>query len=1066
MKKNLFLLMFSVLSISMGLAQTITGKVEDSQGPLAGVSILVKNTTIGVITDFNGNYTIDADVGKTLVYSYIGYKSVEIQVSNQNIINVTLEEDAQNLDEVVLSALGFKENRDNLASTYSKLDSQDVVRSGEPNLINGLSGKASGVIISATSADPGAGSNIQIRGASSIIGQTQPLIVIDGIPVNNDNFEGFGSDSDGGISQQSRLNDINPNDIASIQVFKGASAGAIYGSKALGGVIVITTKRGATGKMKVSLSTNYSMDQINVKHAMQSSYGQGSNGKYSPTAANSWGDRISERAGGEDTVKTTGEYFLGSNGVTYYPITKKNSTNIYTDSNFDAVFQNGHSKNTQLSLSGGNEKGSYYMSLNQINQEGIMKNSNYDKTSITLATTNNFTPWLKNSSKVIYSTNYSNRIQQGSNTAGIYLGLLRNPADFDISGYIGTYYDNNGNPTENRHRSYRRYLGNSSSPTYNNPLWTVNEQTSDTSVDRFIASTDFNITATDWWNIVLRTGLDQYQDDRVYFYPMFSADGATNGRYQNETFVVNDLNAEAISSMNFSLKKDLNMNLIFGAAINKSERKQTYLEAVDFLYNTRLVNPAIAATKINEERNRNFRSIRSYIQSKIQYKDYLNLNLGATYEDASSSSKSFIYPSAEFGFNWAQLISTDLSKGLSFGKLRLAYGEVGLPPGAHLFQTTYENASYSSYSDAVSLDAFGGGFRLNDDKGNAELEFEKKREYELGIDLRFFRNRLSLSGTVYRNETRDALLNLDLNPSEGFNSIYKNAGTIENKGLEVEFSYDLFKGQDFNMSVFGNVFTNKNKVLDLSGVSSINLTVGSSIKSSAVVGQPLGILLGSAALRDAQGNLDLDANGFPQLDPSGDKVIGDPNPDWRGSIGLHSSYKNFSLDIAFDTSQGNEIGERTRYVLYGFGTHSDVGNTVTPSSDLKNYAGATIPAGVPVRGNIMDYGAGPVLLDEKWYTTLGGGFGGSVINEFAIGDASYVRLRELTAALNLTGNWIKKLNLESVKLNVTGRNLALWTDLRGIDPDVNQFGNGNGKGLDYFTNPSSKSILFGLNINY
>ena len=305
-----------------------------------------------------------------------------------------------------------------------------------------------------------------------------------------------------------------------------------------------------------------------------------------------------------------------------------------------------------------------------------------------------------------------------------------------------------------------------------------------------------------------------------------------------------------------------------------------------------------------------------------------------------------------------------------------------------------------------------------------------------------------------------------MNPSEGFNSIYKNAGTIENKGLEVEFSYDLFKGQDFNMSVFGNVFTNKNKVLDLSGVSSINLTGGSSIKSSAVVGQPLGILLGSAALRDAQGNLDLDANGFPQLDPSGDKVIGDPNPDWRGSIGLHSSYKNFSLDIAFDTSQGNEIGERTRYVLYGFGTHSDVGNTVTPSSDLKNYAGATIPAGVPVRGNIMDYGAGPVLLDEKWYTTLGGGFGGSVINEFAIGDASYVRLRELTAALNLTGNWIKKLNLESVKLNVTGRNLALWTDLRGIDPDVNQFGNGNGKGLDYFTNPSSKSILFGLNINY
>ena len=1057
-----FLLLFSVVAFAQ---KSIKGKVTDESGiPLPGASVLIEGTTTGTTTDFDGVFTLDVRQGQTIVVSYIGYRKISRQVDSQDTYDFILTTDNA-LDEVVVSALGFKENRDKIASTYSKMQANDVVRSGEPTLINGLAGKASGITISATSADPGAGSNIQIRGASSIIGQTQPLIIIDGVPTNNDNFEGFGSGADGGISQQSRLNDINPNDIESIQIFKGASAGAIYGSKALGGVIVITTKRGAEGKMRASYNTSISYDIINVRHPMQKSYGQGANGKYSPTATNSWGDFIEARSGEADAINTSGEYFLANTGVAYYPITKKNSMEVYVDRNFDLVFTTGSTQTHQFNLSGGNNKGTYYMSMNKVNQNGIMRNSNYNKSSFTLATTYNFSEWLRNNSKVIYSTNYSNRIQQGSNTAGIYLGLLRTPPDFDISGYKGTYFDKNGNPIEDRHRSYRRYLGNSSSATYNNPLWTLYEQTSDTDVNRVVASTEFTATLKPWWNAVLRSGLDQYTDDRVYFFPMFSSDGATNGRYQNETFNVTEVNTELISSMQFSWD-NLDLNLISGFAMNDSQRKQTYLEAVDFLYNARLQNPAVAATKNYEERNRLFRTVRGYVQSQFQYKDYLNMNLGATYEDASSSSKSFIYPSAELGFNWGGLVKEDMTKGLSFGKLRLAYGEVGLPPGAHLFSTTYENASYSSYSDLISLDAFGGGFRVNDDKGNPNLEFEKKRELELGLDLRFFRNRLSLSGTIYRNETRDALLYLDLNPSEGYNSIYQNAGRIENKGWETEFEYALVKGDDFNLSVFGNVFANRNKVLDLSGVASVNLTSGSSVKSSAVVGQPLGVLLGSAALRDANGNLELDKNGFPQLDPTGDKVIGDPNPDWRGSFGVRANYKGLKLNALFDTSQGNDLAERTRYVLYGFGTHADVGNTVTVSSDIVNYAGTTIAAGSTVRGNIQNFGGGDVLLDEKWYTTLGGGFGGSVISEFAVADASYVRFRELTLGYELKNALVEKLKLSSVDINLTGRNLALFTNIRGIDPDVNQFGNGNGKGLDYFTNPASKSYLFGITINY
>jgi hypothetical protein len=219
-------------------------------------------------------------------------------------------------------------------------------------------------------------------------------------------------------------------------------------------------------------------------------------------------------------------------------------------------------------------------------------------------------------------------------------------------------------------------------------------------------------------------------------------------------------------------------------------------------------------------------------------------------------------------------------------------------------------------------------------------------------------------------------------------------------------------------------------------------------------------------MHKADGAFDLDANGFPQLDGTGDKVLGDPNPDWRGAAGLRANYKGFSLNVLFETSQGLDMAERTRFVLYGFGTHADTGNEVTPTQDIVNYAGTIIPAGTLVRGNIQDFGAGPVLLDEKWYTSLGGGFGGSVINEFAVTDASWTRLRELSLAYRLDSDMIKKIGFESIQFSLTGRNLALWSKIKGIDPDVSQFGSGLAKGVDYFTNPSSKSIVFGININY
>src|SRR5690606_19937547 len=423
--KTKIIILFACLFLHYGYSQTneLTGTVSDQSGPLPGVSIIVKGTNRGAATDFDGAFSLLAEPGDTLVFSYIGYHTQEIVIDNFEPLQVVMMEDVEVLDDVVVSILGFNEDRDEIASTYASINPDEIVESGEPTLLNGLAGKASGLSISASTSDPGAGSNIQIRGASSIIGQTTPLFVIDGIPVNNDNIQGFGSSADGGVSQQSRINDLNPDDIESMNVYKGASAGVVYGSKGIGGVIVITTKKGKKGKLRATLSSTYSIDEINRKHPLQTGFGQGAGGVYNPTGANSWGDRIADRPGGEDIFNTSGEYFEAQDGTIHYPILTKNSRETFVDKNFDEIFRTGNTRNIRFNVSGGNENNTYYFSTNRIEQDGIMRNSFYKKTSFTLGTTFKFNEWLSTSPKVTYSHNTSNRIQQGSNSAGVYLGL-------------------------------------------------------------------------------------------------------------------------------------------------------------------------------------------------------------------------------------------------------------------------------------------------------------------------------------------------------------------------------------------------------------------------------------------------------------------------------------------------------------------------------------------------------------------------------------------------------------------------------------------------------------------
>ena len=1052
--------------------QSVSGTVTDQEGePLIGVNIIVQGTAQGTVTDFDGTYQVEVPSGESvLVFSYTGYAQQEIPVNGRSTIDVTMEESAELLDEVVVSALGFAQRKDEMGSTYSTIAADDVVRSGEATLVNGLAGRAAGVRIARSNGDPGAGSTIQIRGANTITGSSDPLIILDGVPISNSTLYGGGNDGrDGGTSQQSRLNDLNPADIETIQVLKGASAAALWGSRAANGVIVITTKKGKSGKPSITFSTSYSIDEINTKHPLQDRFGQGRGGKYSSTARESWGDKIADRPGGADVVNESGARFVADDGTVYYPITEKRSQETFNESNFDAVFRNGHVYQNDLTISGGSDKSTFFFSLGRLDQDGIIRNSYYDRTNVRLNNQTFFNNWLNMTTRASYINSNANRIQQSSNVAGLYLGLLRNAPDFDIRDYRGTYINASGQEFPLAHRAYRRHLGGPAAPAYNNPLWSTDEQEATTKMDRFLLSSELNIDPTPWLKFTLRGGVDTYTDRRNYFWPVNSS-GEVDGRFNEDVIQERETNFDAIARGTFQLSDNIGLLATLGWNINDRQRRWNYAQIRGFLANVRLpttdVNTSNGASTVTNGK-RFVRSNRGYGVLSFDLYQQLFVNFSGAVEAASSVQGSFFYPSVDAAWQFTRLSGLSGNNLLSFGKLRASWGQVGVQPQPHRFETLAEGGfTYTSYSDPLDLSLFGGGFRVDDDKGNPDLVPEVKTEWEIGTDLRFFRNRLGLTLTYYQNQIDDLLFEVTTAASTGFLSEYTNAGRMENRGFEAEIDYGIIQKQDFTLNFYANANRNRNEVLDLKGTESVNLTPGGSISSRAVVGQALGVLWANRAERDDDGSMVLDDRGFPQL-ASTQGIVGDPNPEWRGGAGVRAGFKGFNFNVLFEHSQGGEFAERTRFILRNFGTHEDVGNEVTLTQDLVNYSGETFTAGTTLRGNIEDFGGGPVLLDETWYRGPGAGFGDGVINEFAIGDYTWTRLREISLSYTLNQEWFRNATrLGNITLGVTGRNLFLWTDIKGIDPETNQFGVNNGFGIDYFTNPGTRSILFNLSITY
>lgn len=1080
------LLITAVLQHAMAQTNTISGRVVDasSNQPLPGVTVLAKGTTIGTATGVDGTYSIQAPASATtLVFRFVGYNVVEQPINGRSTINVQLGVDTKQLEEVVVTALGFKESKDKQGAATSQVTGSKIAQSGETSAITGLSGKASGVQITRSGGDPGAGAYIQIRGQSTITSSVQPLIIVDGVPISNSNL----GSSTGGVVQQSRLNDINPNDIESVQILKGASAAALWGSRAANGVMVITTKRGASGKGKININygVTYSLDQISYTHDVQNTYGQGFNGAYNASSAFSFGDKIANRAGGEDEVNRSGQRFVAEDGTEYFPIIKKNSQETFDESNFDAVFQNGHFLENNLSLSGGDQDGNFFLSLSNTDQEGIIRNnSDYNRTTARLNAEKRLASTVKASANINYSKINSNRVQQGSNLSGLYLGFLRNAPDFDIRDYKGTYFNAAGDAFLGRHRSYRRFLGQAQNPIYNNPLWTINDQRNTTDVNRFIGSFELNYEPTTWLNFIARGGADHYTDQRLTFFPIGSAENGGAGQGTEQTIAETQLNSDFIARANYQFSDKFTGSFLTG--FNLNQRTFTNLGAT---YNNFILNQRISdfsnSTNDNTEPF-DFESVvrtsAGYATATFGFDDMVYLNASGRLENASTfgseAQSLFFYPSADVAFQFTKLAPFADNKILSFGKLRAGYGEVGVQPNPYLTTNDWLPASFSeSWGPGLDAGAFTGAFIRGPIQGNNALKPERKKEFEVGTDLRFFNNRVTLNATYYTNETTDAIFELPVPASSGFTFKTANAATLENRGIELELDGQVINTNDFTWNIGGNWTRNRNKVTDLRGVESLFLAGFTGVSSRAVEGQPVGVLWGGRFERNENGSLALDSFGFPQAAAT-EGVIGDPNPDWRGGVNTRLAYKGFSLFTLFEFSQGGDIWAGTEGVLRYFGRSSftDVETTLSAQQAANTflYGGRTVAqvytpntdGSFTFRGRIENFGGNDVAVDQRYWTSLGGGFG--PVGEQFIQDASWTRIREMTLSYTLNSEGFRNLTrLQSVQFSLTGRNLVIWSkEFKGVDPETNLTGASNGRGLEYFNNPGTRSYLASIRFNF
>lgn len=1047
MKKLSLVLTLVLFTVGFAMAQrTVKGTVTDDGGePLIGASILVKGTSSGTVSDIDGSYSLTVpEGGNTLIVSYTGYDTREITIGVSDLIDITMREGVA-LDEVVVTGLGIRKEKKALGYAVTTLGSQQLELRPEADVARVLRGKVPGVDISQTSGLAGSGTNVIIRGYSSITGSNQPLFVVDGVPFNSDtnsdrDFE------DGGATASSRFLDLDPNSIAEVSVLKGLSATVLYGEAGRNGVILVTTKNGSVGnlnkKMSVTIDQSFFANDIASLPDDQDSWGNGFH-NFASAAFSNWGANFNERTANDG---------VGADGAVRHPYDRAALNGVLPQyvgarfpyksyDNLQNFFQTGTIAATSVNIANRISDGtSLNFSYGYRSEGGFVPLSNFDKHNFGLGINSKLANGLRISSTFNYVTSDRQAPPAGvsfnSNPAEGASSLFSNV--FYTPRSIGLYELEYERPDDFSSIFYRG--GND----IQHPLWTLNNSSDNERINRFFATTMLSYDLTDWLTAVYRLGYDGYTQRQRY---SINKGGTQVPVGLLETSTRNNV----ITDHNFNLQYDtrlsdnLTLDGVVGFNIRRDTREETFTESSEqFVYGLNIHDNFINHNNESESRAENL--LGAFATASLGFKNYLYLNLQARNDFTSTLEKenrSVLYPSASVSF-----IPTEAFAGLqgnnvlNYLKVRLGYGTSAGYPDPYQTRNILGLATREFITN--------GGTTINTNTidnrfGNPDLRPELHREWEVGVEARFFRNRLGIDLSLYDKQSTDLIIDLDLDPSTGYENTTINAAELNNKGIELGIDITAVQTKNLRVGLNVNYTRNVSEVVKLAdGINQLAFAGYSNLGNFAIVGQPYGMIQGGVIARDPGGNRIVLSNGT-YLGAPDIGILGDPNPAYVMNGGLNVNFKGIMLSALLAYSEGGIIYANTPSTLMARG--------ILAETDFDRYVPVIAP-GVKEDGTPNDIQI--TATQHYWQNSA------VFFDEMAVYDASYLKLREVSLSYSLPSNLLEKSPFGTITLTASAQNI--WFQALGLpaganfDPEVQSLGVGNGRGFEFLNTPTSKQI--------
>ncbi|SFC54856.1 TonB-linked outer membrane protein, SusC/RagA family [Zunongwangia mangrovi] len=1080
----LTLLLVLIAHITFAQERTITGTVTDDDGlPLPGVTVLVKGTNNGTQTDFDGNYSISAQSGSVLVYSFVGMTTQEFTVTESSTIDVTLQMDSAQLDEVVVTALGIERDKKSLGYATQEVDGSAVSDVPTQNFVNSLSGKVAGLKIS-NSGTMGGSSNVVIRGNSSLTGNNQALFVIDGTPISNANNNRSGQASGrGGYDYGNAASDINPNDIASINILKGAAATALYGARAANGAVIIETKKGQKNKgIGISISSTLMTSHVNNKTLpeYQDQYGAGYGAYYQSedgyfNLADIDGDGNLDRTTPFTEDASFGGRFDGSpvyqwNSI--YPQLAGTDYDYYQQATpWEAgehtpndIWETGHTSINTVALDGGTDKSSFRISATNFMQEGNLPNSEIKRNTIKFSGAHDFTDkfsaqanitFTKTDGKGRYGTGYSstNIMQQFRQWWQTNVDLYEQRAAYFATGENITW---NPNGPDNL------------SPIYSdNPYWTLYENYQTDTRNRYFGNINLNYEISDVFSVLGRFSFDTYDELQEERREVGSADLGYYSRFNNRAA---EYNYDLILNFNKDISSDLNLDGNLGFNLRRNERSYILASTNGGLNAPNFFALSNSASPINPpseyENDRMLDGI--YARAGLGYLDTYYIE-GTIRRDRSSTlpkeNNTFYYPSVSTSIILSNLINADW---LGYTKFRANYAEVGNDTSPYRVFNTYQiSAPFGSAGWASN----------NSQLANPNLDPERKKAYEIGLEGNFFDRRLGFDLSYYNSQTENQITPVPVSTATGFSQQLLNAGTIENKGIEASLTLNPIRTDDFNWIMNINWAQNRSEVVELAdGIDNLQLaSVQGGISINAAPGEPYGAIRGSAYVYDDAGNRVITDAGYYERTPNANYIIGNIQPDWTGGVSNTFSYKNLSLNFLIDVQKGGDIFSLDTWYGRATGLYetsvglNDLGN---PKRNTLENGGGVILDGV--QGDVSYNSDGSYEVTNTSENTTrartdyyGNPFGyGRDANEGHVYDASFVKLREAGITYNFGPSVIDATPFTRASLSLIGRNL--WIIHKNIpysDPEAG-LSSGNIQGYQSGAYPAVREIGASIKLNF